>query len=46
MTDRPRTQIDGEEWIRLARSIEVSERNGLRVEIDIEHDLANHQWAR
>lgn len=40
MTDRPRTQIEGEEWIRLARSVEVSERKGLRVEIDIEHDLA------
>lgn len=40
MTDRPRTTIDGEEWTRLARSVEVSARHGLRVTVDIEHDIA------
>lgn len=40
MIDRRRTLIDGEEWICLARTVEVSERHGLRVELDVEHDLA------
>lgn len=40
MIDRPRKIIDTVEWMRIARSVEVSERHGLRVELDIEHDLA------
>lgn len=40
MTDRPRQIIDSDEWVRIARSVEVSERQGFRVELDIEHDLA------
>jgi hypothetical protein len=40
MIDRPTMNIDGEEWTRIARSPEVSERQGFRVELDIEHDLA------
>lgn len=40
MIDRPRMIIDGEEWTRIARSAEVSERQGFRVELDIEHDIA------
>ncbi len=40
MTDRRRTTFDGEEWTQIARTVDVSERQGFRVEIDIEHDLA------
>jgi len=40
MYDRVAKIIDGTEWLQLCRSIDVTERRGFRVEIDIEHDLA------
>ncbi|HLP27876.1 MAG TPA: Rieske (2Fe-2S) protein [Candidatus Didemnitutus sp.] len=40
MYDRVTKVIDGTEWSRLCRSIDVTERHGFRVELDIEHDLA------
>lgn len=33
-------ELDGRQWTRLCKSIEVSSRHGFRVEVDIEHDLA------
>lgn len=30
----------GREWTRICRSVEVSERHGKHVDVDIEHDLA------
>lgn len=32
--------VDGVSYVRLCRSIDVTERRGFRVEFDIEHDLA------
>lgn len=31
---------NGREWTRICRSVEVSERHGMHVDVDIEHDLA------
>lgn len=39
-SDRATKLVDGKEWTRLCRSIDVSERGGHRVELDIEFDLA------
>ncbi|MCX6140025.1 MAG: Rieske (2Fe-2S) protein [Candidatus Kapabacteria bacterium] len=40
MQDRVTKELDGKQWLRLCRSVSVSERQGFRVEVDIEHDLA------
>lgn len=40
MRDLVRKVIDGKEWVRVCRSIDVTERRGFRVDLDIEHDLA------
>ena len=40
MRDRVERSFDGRSWLRLCKSAEVSERHGLRCEVDIETDLA------
>lgn len=40
MPDFPSHEKDGKTWLRVCKSIDVGERSGYRVEIDIEHDLA------
>lgn len=40
MRDYPRRTIDGVEWVRVCRSVDVTARRGFRVNLDIEFDLA------
>ena len=40
MTDRPSRPGPDGTWVRLCKSVEVASRQGTRVELDIEHDLA------
>ncbi len=40
MTDRPTRPGPDGTWVRLCKSVEVASRQGKRVELDIEHDLA------
>ncbi len=38
--EHPAIERFGKQWIRICRSIDVVERRGFRVDLDVEHDLA------